>query len=384
MNFNKPGVLILTPFFRPNIGGVESYLSDLCEYLRKHSYMVYVLTYQPLTVKIKAKRFEADKDIEIRRVRWPGNNLFHKLEPYPVLEFIYLTPRLFIATFFFMLKNRGKIDVIHAQGLNAAFITRFTAKIFRKRAVMSTCAVYGFKKGSFFSRIVHWTLSGMDKILPLADFSRRELIDIGLPGDKLNAYYLWVDQDRYIPADKKTVREKTGLNKDWFIVLFVGRFIKIKGAQVVIQASRMCDKNIRFIFIGDQGPLLGDIEQESKRSGNVTLVKGILGHQLIPYYQAADVLVVPSQYDEAFGKVIIEALSCGTPVIGSNKGAIPDIISPEVGRVIDPTAENIKQEIEYLYRNPEVLARLTGKCRAYAEERFSEKNIDIIINSYNQ
>jgi len=93
------------------------------------------------------------------------------------------------------------------------------------------------------------------------------------------------------------------------------------------------------------------------------LVKGISGPQLIPYYQAADILVVPSQYDEAFGKVVIEALSCGTPVIGTNRGAMPNIITASVGRVVEPTVENIKREIEYLYYHPEVLSGLTKNCR---------------------
>ena len=82
-------------------------------------------------------------------------------------------------------------------------------------------------------------------------------------------------------------------------------------------------------------------------SDNIKLIKGIRGDQLIPYYQAADILIVPSQYEEAFGKVIIEALSCGTPVIGTNKGAVPYILDSSVGRVIDPTFQNIKREIKF-------------------------------------
>ena len=104
---------------------------------------------------------------------------------------------------------------------------------------------------------------------------------------------------------------------------------------------------------------------------------------MIPYYQAADIVVVPSQYDEAFGKVIIEALSCGTPVIGSKRGAIPDIVSSLVGRVVEPTAGEIAREIEYLYSHPEILSVLTQNCRSYAQEHFDEKNIKVITDSYN-
>lgn len=377
----RKGILILSPFFRPNIGGVENYLYDLCEYLRTHGYAVYVVTYQPLTVNARGKPFELKENMQVRRVSWFGHNLFHRLEPYPILEFIYLTPCLFMFTFFFMLKNRGRIDVLHAQGLNAAFIVRILAGVFRKRAVMSTCAVYNFHKGSAFSALVRWALSGMDKILPLADFSRRELEDIGLSGAKMNTYYLWVDQDRYLPAEKGLSKRAVNLEGE-FMVLFVGRFIRIKGVQALVEAARMSDPRINFVFIGDQGPLLGHLENEAGIRRNIRLIKGISGEQLIPYYQAADVFVIPSQYDEAFGKVIIESLSCGTPVIGANRGAIPDIISPLVGRVIDPTPDNLKESIEYFYRHPDALDALARNCRAYAQRRFSEKNIEVITRSY--
>ena len=152
--------------------------------------------------------------------------------------------------------------------------------------------------------------------------------------------------------------------------------------KILLEVAEQVDKKINFVFIGDDGPLLKDIEQLGARYENIVLVKGIRGHQLIPYYQGADILIIPSQYEEAFGKVIIEALSCGTPVIGANKGAIPDILDSSVGRVINPTIENIKREIEYLYNYPDKLSQLTVNCRSYAEKFFSEKNAEIISKSY--
>ena len=380
-NALKKSILILTPFYRPNIGGVESYLSDLSEYLKAHGFAVYVLTYQPLTTRVKAPAYEARDNLKIRRINWPGYNLFHRLEPYPLLEFIYLTPCLFVYTFFLLLAGQKDFDVIHAQGLNAAFITRILAKVFHKRAVMSTCAVYNLKIGYLFSRIVRWTLSGMDKILALGEYSKKELLSIGVPAAKVEAYGLWVDQSQYVSKDKQAAREKVGL-KAKFIVLFVGRFIKIKGIEALIEAARRLEKAINFVFVGDQGPLLNYLEKEAVRQDNVILIKGISGLELVPYYQAADLLVVPSLYDEAFGKVIIEALSCGTPVIGSSRGAIPNIINNSVGRIIEPKAESIAREIDYMYRNPEVLAKITANCRVYAEDNFGEKNIEVITKSY--
>ena len=374
-------ILILSPFFRPNIGGVETYLNDLCEYLRRENYTVFVITYQPLTSRARGLKVEKEDGLEIRRILWLGHNWFHKLEPYPVLEFLYLTPCLFVYTFFFLLKNHRKIDVIHAQGLNAAFIARFLARVFKKWSVISTCAVYNLQGRGLFSKIVKWTLHPFDKILPLANFSKRELVYIGLPENKMEVYHLWVDQEIYKPRDKKECKDILGLSGK-FIVLFVGRFIKIKGCDVLIEVAKRVGKKINFVFIGDNGPLLSLLEDSAVHFENIILVNGIQGSQLIPYYQAADILIVPSQYEEAFGKVIIESLSCGTPVIGANKGAIPDILDLSVGRVINPTVENIAKEIEYLYNHPDILSGLTINCRSYAEKHFGKKNVDVITKSY--
>lgn len=379
---SQKGILILTPFFRPNIGGVESYLDDLCAGLAGRGYRTYVLTYQPLTSRLKGEKCEKNGNLEIRRLSWFGHNWFHKLEPYPILEFLYLAPGLFIFTYLFMLKNHKQIDCIHAQGLNAAFIAKFLAKIFRKRCVMSTCAVYDFKNKPILSKIVKWTLCRFDKILALADFSRRELLGVGLPEAKIDVYYLWVDQNKYIPADKGKSKQNAGLSNK-FVVLFVGRFIKIKGVEILAEAAKRADKNITFVFIGDEGPYLSFLEKEAQTCKNIVLVRGVRGEELIPYYQAADVLVIPSQYEEAFGKVIIEALSCGTPVIGADRGAIPDILDSSVGRVIPATTENIKKEAEYFYKHPDILAKLKNNCRQYAKEKFSDKNTECIIKSYN-
>ncbi|NIM46333.1 MAG: glycosyltransferase, partial [Nitrososphaeria archaeon] len=119
----KKGVLILSPFYAPNVGGVETHLSDLTCCLQRDGYQVFVLTYKPLTSKVKKYlKHEKNGDLEIRRLWWFGNNLFGRFEPYPLLEFLYLTPWLLIYSSVFIFRKRSKIDIIHAHGLTASLI----------------------------------------------------------------------------------------------------------------------------------------------------------------------------------------------------------------------------------------------------------------------
>ena len=242
MEYEK-GILILTFCFSPNIGGVETHLQDLLNYLKtKNKFKIYVLTYQPITTKARGKYFERYDNISIIRLPWIGFNLFHKLEPYPIFEFLYITPWLFLWTIIFLLFKGKYIDIIHSQGFNAAFIARLQKKIYNKRFIVSTHAVYEMNPSSFMAKMVKWTLVGADKILALSEASRKELIKVGLDPLKINTFTYWLDQDVFKPMEKMEAKTIIGLQNK-FIVLFVGRFIKVKGIDLLLDVAKAINKN---------------------------------------------------------------------------------------------------------------------------------------------
>jgi glycosyltransferase involved in cell wall biosynthesis len=376
----KKRVLILSPFFRPNVGGVETHLDDLCEYLRTHDHYVYVVTYQPITTKAKGKRIEKRKNLEIYRFPWIGYNLFHKLGPYLAVNFFYLISGLFFRTLFFLLRNRGRIDVIHAQGLSAAFITKVLAKMFNKKAIVSIHAIYSWKIDSFASCSAKWILSSFDHVLALSKRSKTELVSLGITENRIQVYTNWINQDLFRPLGKEKCKKSLGWKKR-FVVLFVGRFIEIKGVNLLLKVAQKINPKIYFAFVGD-GPLADKIKEASLKNKNVIYVGKVDTKKLSLCYNAADLVVIPSQYEEGFGRVILEALSCGTPVLGADKGGIPEAMDESVGVLINPVFKEIKGKIEFLYKHPEELKKLTQGCRNYALQHFSEENARIIQESY--
>jgi len=373
---------MISPFFSPNIGGVETHLDDLCAYLQKIGHRVFVITYQPLTTRVRAPRFESRQNLEIRRIDWLGYNLFHKLEPYPLLEFIYLTPMLLMYSLFFLFRYRNDVDVIHAHGLNAAFVAKLLAGPFRKRAVVSIHAIYNLSERPMLARLMKISLFSFDTVLTLANRSKMELLKIGLDNDRLKVFTYWVDQAVFKPVSVVECRRKFALEGK-FVVLFVGRLLAIKGVKVLIEVATRLAKvtDIVFMFVGD-GPLANEVKAASDNFGNVIFVGKVENKELSQYYNTADVVIVPSIYEEGFGRVILEALSCGTPVIASNRGGIPEALAPSVGILIDPKVDEIQRTIERLYEHPEELGNLRRNCRVYAEERFSENNAKLIENAY--
>ncbi|PJE69053.1 hypothetical protein COU96_01820, partial [Candidatus Shapirobacteria bacterium CG10_big_fil_rev_8_21_14_0_10_38_14] len=293
---------------------------------------------------------------------------------------LYLAPGLFLATPTFLLFKGSRIGVIHAQGLIAGFAGVFWGKIFGKKVVVSTHSIYHFPKAGFYRSFASWIFRNADFSMGLSKQARAEILSLGIPKEKVGVFTYWVDQKLFAPMDKKKAKEKIGWEGK-FVVLFIGRLIKVKGIRELLSAAKIMDKKITIAIAGD-GPLAKKIEQASEERENIFFLGKIPNQELPFYYNAADLLIVPSTHEEGFGRVILEALSCGTPVIGARRGAIPEAMDETVGRLIQITPKNIAKIIENLYQHPEVLTGLAENARRYAEKRFSEKNADLIIKSY--
>lgn len=366
--------------FRPNIGGLETHLDDLCEYLTQNNHFVNVITYQPITTKARDLPLEEGENLRIRRIRWFGHRLFFKLQDHPAVEFFYLFPGIFIYSFFFLLRNRHKIDVVHAQGLVCGVIGAILARLFGKRAVASTHSIYR-PKSFLIKWVLRKTFSSFDAVLCLSEQSRKELEELGVERSKLGVFTYWVDQNLFKPEPADHLRADWGWQGK-FVALFVGRLLAEKGVELLLAVALASEnRHIYFVFAGD-GPLSQKVREVSKRQENVIFLGPLASKDLVPYYNAADVLVVPSLSEEGFGRVILEALSCGTPVIVSNRGGIPEAVSDSVGVLVEPEVKALSNALVEVNRDADRLAKLKENCRAYAVKRFSQGNAQVIERSY--
>jgi glycosyltransferase involved in cell wall biosynthesis len=372
-------VLQLSAHFSPNVGGVETHLDDLVAGLVKRKYQISVLTYQPLSIDVSAPFYEKNSRLEIIRVPWI-KGLFYKLVNQPALEFIYLFPGLFGVLPILLL--RKKYHLIHAHGLVAATVAIFWKFFFRIRVVVSTHSLYHFPKKGIYRSFVKLILNQADGCLCLSKKSNDELITLGIPKQKLSQFTYWIDTNLYKPASKIKLRKKFNLNNE-FIMLFVGRLVEEKGIKILINAYKNIKGNQLLIIAGD-GPLKNYIMKVVQQNKRIRFVGRLGGQELANYYALSDLLIVPSIHDEGFGRVILEALAAGTPVLGSNRGSIPEAIDTSVGRLFKVSSSNIRKEIAYLKNHPDVLKKLSLNSRRFAEKRFSEKNIEKIILTYDK
>ncbi|HIB43619.1 MAG TPA: glycosyltransferase, partial [Nitrospina sp.] len=138
---------------------------------------------------------------------------------------------------------------------------------------------------------------------------------------------------------------------------------------------------IQFVLIGN-GPEEQYVEKSSKQNKNIQFLGKIKNSELHEFYNSADIFCFPSLYDEGFGRVGMEAVSCGLPVVGSNLGGISEALDDTVSVLVNPTHENLKTAILELYENPDAIKILKKACRDYALKRFSINNIKSITKHY--
>ena len=189
-----------------------------------------------------------------------------------------------------------------------------------------------------------------------------------------------IDKFRPDPDARAAVLNRLGWDEQRIpIVGFVGRFVEEKGLRLLMSVLDGLKTRWRALFLGG-GPLEPELRSWSVRYPNDVRVMTGVPHAEVPaYLDALDILCVPSQttpqWREQFGRVIIEAGACGVPVIGSDSGEIPAVIS-DAGIVVGENDQRSWAEaLETLLQNPQERRRLGDRARDLAVNRHSHSVI---------
>lgn len=176
--------------------------------------------------------------------------------------------------------------------------------------------------------------------------------------------------------DKKEVLKSLGIDKEYKnVVSFVGKLTEIKGVDVLLKAAKIYEDEDTLTLIAGNGELFDNLNNLAKELGlkNVKFL-GNQNHQTLrSIYNIADVSTVPSR-SEAFGLVAIEALACGVPVIGTNEGGIKDIITEDVGMLVEVDDHvTLAEDIKKILSKEKVFNR--ENVAEYAKNKYSQDTL---------
>jgi glycosyltransferase involved in cell wall biosynthesis len=372
-------LLIVCPFLPPNIGGVETHLANLLDIMAKRSIQTTVVGYLPLTSRIKARLFERKESVRIFRLPWIGRNLFYRLESFPALTFLYLFPALFAVTLFISITHPKRYSIVHAHGFVAAAVVAWLP--FVDRRFLTIHAIYDFTRRGRLGRQLTHLLSRFDKVFSLSQQSVMEMRALARNSVDVERYIHWIDLTHFSVIDRTAARRILGLG-DGPIILFVGRLFRPKGVEMVIElGNRLRSQGITTMIVGD-GPLNSFVRDSARRNSSIIFHNKVTEGHLPYYYSAADLVLVPSAYEEGFGRVAIEALACGTPVIASRVGGLSDTITFDVGFLVEPNVDSFYDLLMKLLVGRITPIPLREACRSRAEAIFSDRNAEVFVKSY--
>jgi glycosyltransferase involved in cell wall biosynthesis len=263
--------------------------------------------------------------------------------------------------------RKARPDVIYAQAFFSLPWALATARVTGKPVVCHLHGCAGARLGRQASRWV----GGVDAFVAPSAFVRDDWVRNGLPGDKIRIITGGVDPDDYPPgtaAAQAESRRMLGLPPHGFVVLFLGRIVPEKGVEVLLDAWKRLD------LPRDEGRLLlvgpGPPEYVRALTAGTDAEYLPTRADVITPLHAADVVVVPSQWEEPFGRVVIEAMAAGRPVLAARSGAIPEILTgPFAGNLFEKgdahaLADLLRRAISGRDRTPDLWDRCTRHVRA--------------------
>ena len=293
--------------------------------------------------------------------------------------------------------RRLKPDIVHTHTSKAGILGRLAARLAGVPHIVHTphghvfYGHFGRPAATLFLTVERRFARFTEKIVALTAHERRDYLDlkVGRPPDLLTIPS-GVDLDPFEvdlsdPAAKKA---SLGLNPARRLVGFAGWLLPIKGPMHLLNAMSAVWENhpdATLVFVG-KGAMEAELRRKVDRLGLNGRVK-FLGwrndlHEIMPLF---DVFVLPS-LNEGMGRVLVEAMAAGRPIVASRVGGIPDLVHHGVNGLLAPPRDEMKlaESIARLLSHPEEARRMGAlgrlKCREFSLNRMISK-LDTLYRS---
>lgn len=180
---------------------------------------------------------------------------------------------------------------------------------------------------------------------------KRRMVELGIAAEKIKVIGNGIDPERFHGLDRLEARRQLGIRADARVLVAVGSLVPVKGHALLISAvaqiaSRYAD--LLLYIVGD-GPERARLQSKIRASGleqRVFLTGNQPNQSLGLWFNAADMSCLASSR-EGWPNVISESLACGTPVVATRVGGVPEIItSPDLGVLVEPNARALAEGIE--------------------------------------
>lgn len=202
-------------------------------------------------------------------------------------------------------------------------------------------------------------LKNIDAFVAISDFVKKRHVNAGIVEEKIYVIYHFCEM-----LDLQKVEQN-----EYF--LYMGRLSKEKGVLTLIKAVAS-NPELQLLIMG-KGPMEEEIQSiiKSRNLSNVKMVGFKTGRERDEIIQSAKALIAPSEWEEPFGRIVIEAYQFGTPVIVARNGGLPELVVDGSGYVFEPG--NVKQLADIMLKFSKMDKDMYMNMRLNSSKQLSEK-----------
>jgi len=261
-------------------------------------------------------------------------------------------------------------------------------RMFKKPVVVSARGsdINLFKTFPAIRKLLQHVLRRAAGVIAVSQALREAMVLLGIPQEKISVISNGVDAGKFYPMPKEDARRQLGLSNRRMI-FSVGNLTPNKGFDLLVRAlgilaDKFAEKDLQLVIAGD-GPFRSELERmiaSLRLDDRVRLVGAIPHDQLHVWYSAADLFCLASSR-EGWPNVILESLACGTPVVATSAGGIPEIIcSDSVGLLVERDEIKITAAIRSALNKQWTGADLVAYARQHTWER-TASNVQRVFES---
>lgn len=243
-------------------------------------------------------------------------------------------------------------------------------------------------------------LDACSKFLCISQFMVNDIMDkkssIGpVSVNRTQLLFNCIDTSLFKPIDKSNLtvkKEKYGIKENSYVLIFAGRITWEKGIDKIFESfDYLKTKNVELLVIGDiamanqeKDPYAEKLVKMAQKHKDQIHFTGYVQHDKLPeFYNLADIAVLPSMWEEPAGLTMVEAMACGTPVITTHSGGIPEYVG-DAGIILERDenlSRNIALSIEKLITDSELFQSYRKNGIKRVRDNFSSSNyIDKFCN----
>jgi glycosyltransferase involved in cell wall biosynthesis len=194
--------------------------------------------------------------------------------------------------------------------------------------------------------LIRWMLKSAAGLIAVSESLKIAMLALGAPESKIRVIPNGIDETRFFPEDRFASRKKLGLPTQGEMIVSIGSLLPVKGHERLIAAMavlKVRQPNLRAYIVGE-GPLRAKLQRSIASAGlaeHVFLIGSRANEELRFWFSAADVSCLTS-LREGWPNVVSESIACGTPVVATAVGGVPEIIySSDLGIVVESTVAGI-------------------------------------------